>query len=68
MIGYYILGGILFLFCLGVTSIICDALFNKEEEIVLVHRKPPEENFANFIADKYSDDYDYDDVNDGLGF
>jgi len=68
MIGYCILGGILFLFSLGVTSIICDALFNKEEEIVLVHRKPPEENFVNFIADKYSDDYDYDDVDKGLGF
>ena len=67
MIGYYILGGILFLFCLGVISIICDALFNKEEEIVLVHRKTPEENFAKFIGDNYVD-ADYDDVNDGLGF
>lgn len=56
------------MFCLGVTSIICDALFNKEEEIVLVHRKPPEENFVNFIPDKYSDDYDYDDADKGLGF
>ena len=68
MIGYYILSGILFLFLLGVTSIICDTIFNKEEEeIVLVHRKPQEENFAKFIADNYTD-ADYDDVDEGLGF
>lgn len=69
MLGYYILGCILFLFFIGVGSMICDMIFNKEEDIVLVQRKSQQENFTNFIADKYADtDYDYDDVGDGLGF
>jgi uncharacterized membrane protein len=59
MIGYCILGGILIVFLFGVTSIICDAIYNKEEDFIFVQRKP-KEDFAKFIADNYTD-ADYDD-------
>ena len=66
MIGYYILGGVLFLFLFGVTSIICDAIYNKEEDFIFVQKKLPQENFAKFIADNYID-ADYDDMDENLG-
>jgi hypothetical protein len=60
MIGYCILGGVLFLFSLGITSIVCDNIFNKEEDFVFIKKKPPQENFARFIAEDYTD-ANYDD-------
>lgn len=58
MVGYCIVFGILFLFLFGSASLICDAIFNKEEEIVIRKQKPqPETDLAHFV----SDDYDIDD-------
>ena len=64
MEGYYILAGILFLFLIGIGSIVCDIIFNTEEEIVFIKKPIQQENFARFIADNYSDD----DEDKGLGF
>jgi len=63
MEGYYILVGILFLFLIGIGSIVCDIIFNTEEEIVFIKKPIQQENFTNFIADNYMDDEDT-----GLGF
>lgn len=64
MEGYYILAGILFLFLIGIVSVVCDIIFNTEEEIVFIKKPIQQENFARFIADNYSDD----DEDKGLGF
>ena len=64
MEGYYILAGILFLFLIGIGSIVCDIIFNTEEEIVFIKKPIQQENFARFIADNYTDDDD----DKGLGF
>jgi hypothetical protein len=63
MEGYCILAGILFLFLIGIGSIVCDIIFNTEEEIVFIKKPIQQENFTNFIADNYMDDEDT-----GLGF
>jgi hypothetical protein len=58
MEGYYILAGILFLFLIGIGSIVCDIIFNTEEEIIFIKKPIQQENFARFIADNYTDDDD----------
>ena len=58
MEGYYILGGILFLFSLGMISLICDVLFKEEDIIFMFKRKKkqPESDLAQFVADDYDID------------
>jgi len=60
MEGYYILGGILIVFFIGIISIVYDMVFNVEEEIIIRNKLPQQQNFARFIADDYTD-ADYDD-------
>lgn len=58
MEGYYILSVILIIFFIGIISIICDMILNKEEEIIFKSKPAPQENFAKFIVDNYHDDDD----------
>ena len=60
MEGYYILGGILIVFFIGIISIVYDMVFNVEEEIIVRNKLTQQQNFARFIADDYTD-ADYDD-------
>jgi hypothetical protein len=58
MVGYCIISGLLFFFFIGLVSIVCDMVWNKEEIIItkkLIQK--PEADPAQFI----SNDYEYDD-------
>jgi hypothetical protein len=57
MVGYYIVSAVLFFFFIGSISIVCDMLWNKEEEIIIRKSiQKSENNLAQFV----SNDYEYD--------
>jgi hypothetical protein len=57
MVGYCIVSGVLFFFFIGLISIVCDMVWNKEEKTVIkTSVKKPENDLAQFV----SNDYEYD--------
>ena len=59
MVGYCIVSGVLFFFCIGSISIVCDMLWNKEEIIIIRKSiKKPETDREQFVSDDYEIDDD----------
>ena len=54
IIGYYLLSGVLFLSFIGLLSVVCDMIWNKEKIIITRKSKTDLAQFA-------SNDYEYDD-------